>query len=458
MSMKHILSILIFALLLFTFSVKAQVTAIDSVIVEKYYISDTNDATDTIYIYNVSTGTDTTGMYTLKTGSTTYRIYIDLKQGYKLTKIYGDVNHALKIMSDSVFFNHIQGASVGSSINKNTKYKNFPTSALDTWLTLGMATTRFPGILKSDDTTPSIVGGPFYSLGNGNNSSGFLNSTNAAAGIPLTVKDGLAASVSPITLNPSGDLITADSTTIFGTKIIGSQFISNNASLQYASGVQGTTPDNRILVAQLTTKGKISFELNMEVVDTTTGKKINYIATGNNSITAAHDHDTLSNTSLTYPPPCGCRDPNYLEYNARYACDDDASCKTLIVFGCMDPLACNYDPKANYNLQNLCCYPGYCNNRDINLVCPGISNSADFSLYPNPAKDQLTLQFTTGGDNEEINYSIYDSFGVLMLQKNMGMFSAAITQQVDISNLKIGLYMIRVSIGDTSESKLFMKN
>ena len=41
--------------------------------------------------------------------------------------------------------------------------------------------------------------------------------------------------------------------------------------------------------------------------------------------------------------PNGCGDTLYLEYDASVTCSDASSCLTLIVNGCMDPTACNYD-------------------------------------------------------------------------------------------------------------------
>ena len=61
------------------FSVKAQV---ENVIVETYYIADNNDIADTIG-----------GQ--LDAGYITYRIYIDLKEGTVLKKVYGDQYHPL---------------------------------------------------------------------------------------------------------------------------------------------------------------------------------------------------------------------------------------------------------------------------------------------------------------------------------------------------------------------------
>lgn len=63
---------------------------LQKVIVEKYYISDANDATDTL-----GGG--------LSAGSTTYRIYVDLAPGSILKKIYGDGYHPFSIQSTAPF-------------------------------------------------------------------------------------------------------------------------------------------------------------------------------------------------------------------------------------------------------------------------------------------------------------------------------------------------------------------
>ena len=67
---------------------------LEKVIIEKYYVSDANDATDV----------DGGGV---AVGSTTYRIYVDLKPGTILKRIYGDANHPFSISSSEVFFNNI---------------------------------------------------------------------------------------------------------------------------------------------------------------------------------------------------------------------------------------------------------------------------------------------------------------------------------------------------------------
>ena len=249
-------------------------------------------------------------------------------------------------------------------------------------------------------------------------------------------------------------------TTVFGPTNVGSKLIVTNGYLQQNKGVSGdSATGHQVLVAQLTTTGDITFEINLELMDSTvTGVHYyNFIPSNNGLPTTG---DTTVNRLLKYPPDaplCGCQDPNYLEYNPTLQCASQDSCHTRIVFGCMDTLACNYDAKANYHIQNLCCYPGKCNDRDISLVCPGISSQSGFSLYPNPASNSLTLQISAG-TNQEIKYEIYDSFGTLVLTKELGTLSGVTTQEVDVSNLHIGLYMARVYVGGIPTSKSFMKN
>ncbi len=441
---KHFTYFYFLTLLFFSTSIKAQ---IEKLTVETYYISDLNDATDTI---NGS-------VRLLETGSKTYRVYVDLKPGYKIKSIYGDHNHPLKITSTSNFYNNIDrpNANFGYLIN-NGWFSANPTIALDSWLTLGLATKTQNGILKTEDPNGSLIGGVNNSGGTASIPSGLLINNDATAGIPLTVQDGLVTKTTTVTQwidNGFKDFTGIDST-VFGPVKIGSQFITTNSYLTQLDGVSGYSADsNKVLVAQLTTKGTIALELNLELLDSI-GNTTKYVANGNVLLSGE-----FVNPFLTYPTVCGCQDPSYLEYSSSYACNNPLACINKIVCGCMDTLACNYDSKANKNLKALCCYPGYCNNRDISLVCPEISNAIEFDLFPNPAQNQLTLKFKVGSVPNEVVYSIFDSFGTLLLQKNMGILSSSIDEQVYISNFKTGLYLMRVSIGGSINlNKMFMKN
>lgn len=442
--MKNILSFIMLFSILFSNCVLAQ---IENVTVETYYVSDTYDATDT------------TGGTILEDRSKTYRVYVDLQPGCKIKKIYGDANHTLRISSTAIFYNNHDRptAYFGYLINKSW-FPDNPLLGLDSWLTLGLPTKTNNALPKTDDTDGSFIGGNNNYGGSAAIPGGLLVNSSNDVGIPLTTADGMSTNTNVLTqwlYNGFNDISGLD-TTVFGPVNVGSQFSSNIAFLQQNSGVMGSNPDsNKVLVAQLTTKGDLSFELNIEVIDTA-GNVIKFVA--DNTVLLPGEQVS---PALKYPPVCGCKNANYLEYNAAYGCDNPDSCKTLIVCGCMDTMACNYDEAANKNIQSLCCYPGYCNDRDLAVVCPELvlnrSAAIELNLFPNPADNQLTLQVPATNDNK-VHYAIYNAYGSLIIAKDLGIVGGNIFENIDISKLEGGLYLLRFDLGKTSTTKRFIKN
>ena len=442
---------LYFSLLFFFFLSGNLCSQIEKVIVETYYISNQFDSTDT-------------DGGKLDSGSVTYRVYADLKPGNKLLKIYGDVNHVLKFSSTKPFFNNVDGESFGKDLKRNFYDDN--TFSLDTWLTLGQTSrplagkTNF-GILKNQDTDGSIIGGSNNDGGSAAIVGGLLTNSVAAMGLPLTVADGMDTMVTIPTgwfSNGIKDVITGADTTMFGSLKVKSSFESNNAFLSNF-GVRGVVPDsNQILIAQLTTKGDLSFEMNLEVLEGS--DTVRYVA--NDVIIPGKKEKKNSFLKYPFPPPvCGCKDPNFVEYNPNFECESNAvSCLNRIVFGCMDTMACNYDPKANYSIRSLCCYPGSCGGRDISVVCPSVlENSFEVDVYPNPASNSIFLNVKTGVD-QEINYSIFNYFGTSVLSNNITANEKGqiVDYEIDLSSLTNGLYLIRIKVGNEFISKQFFKN
>lgn len=439
---------LLFSLFLFVVIAKSQIR---DLIVEKYYISDSLDASDsTNYYADASYLTPI-----LPVGSTAYRVYVQLESGFRIKKIYGTACNPLKIESTANFYNNIDrpSASFGYLLNKSWYLSN-PTLMLDSWLTIGLATKAHKGVLKAEDYDGSIImpswGGTSSILG------GILNNNDPLAGIPIDTADGLAVKSGLFTTWSDFGIkdISAADTTVFGPSNVGSKFISTNAYLQQNAGVNGDSVllNNKILIAQLTTTGELTLQLNLELLDSL-GNTYNFIS---QDCGVPLTGDTAVSSLLKYPPICGCKDPNFLEYNANFSCADSAACLTKIIFGCMDTLACNYSSSVNYNIQSLCCYPGNCNNRDISLVCPSISTDSGLQLFPNPASQQISLQFSAGSNNQ-IKYSIYDCFGMETITKDLGNRSGSILELVDISSLHLGLYFVQLSIGANIQNITFMK-
>jgi hypothetical protein len=420
---------------------------IDSVIVEKYYISDSKDETN-------KTGS------ILMSGSVTYRLYIDLSEGSRLLRIYGNENHALKFSSTEYFFNNTdRGMSTGREVRASRLNQN--TLALDTWITLGLASDTHSGIPKQEDKNGSVVGGTNNDGGSAGIPGGLLVNADPSAGIPLTSADGIVpAAILPTNWNAQLNGVpfsSSSDTSIFGNIKQGKRFVSNQFNLSN-SGTTGSTEKNRILVAQLTTKGELTFSLNVEIEEKNgTGTKIvKYVAENPTG-------EEKTNRFLSYPfapppqPKCGCKDPDYMEYNNKLDCSAQDSCKTKIYFGCTDPNACNYDPKANFNVPGICCYPGRCNNRDINIICPELQKtSIGFSLYPNPAQDNLNLEISNAG-NTEIICSVFDSNGSVLVTENLGLIHDTYLYRMNVECLPKGFYVFSLRNKDTVLTRTFIK-
>ena len=423
---------------------------LEKVILEKYYVSDANDSTDI----------DGGGV---PVGSTTYRIYLDLKPGTVLKRIYGDENHPFSISSSEVFFNNIlDGETFGKDFIKGRYEEN--TVALDTWLTLGQTakqgTKYYYGILKDQDTDGSFVGGTNNDGGSAVVATGLLiNEDTTSFGRPLTEADGMdTLNSAPNSWLNSGilDLLSGDDSTMFGRLVPQSGFESNNFHLS-CSGVSGTVADsNQVIIAQLTTLGELTFNINITVEEMVNGilTLVNYVS----SDTLLGDNEKY-NPYLSYPYSCGCDDPDFLEYSSSFVCYLEGSCQTPVKIGCMDTLACNYDPAVNINVEELCCYPGFCADRNIEEVCPSLmGNDFDVNLYPNPTSGDITMNLISGNACNW-NYEVYNTYGSVKLS---GSFTTTeselnVVLPLDLSNIDLGMYRLKVSNGDLSKHKLFIK-
>ena len=86
-----------------------------------------------------------------------------------------------------------------------------------------------------------------------------------------------------------------------------------------------------------------------------------------------------------------------------------------------------------------------------------LNNSLQLDLFPNPAGDQLTIKFISTG-NKETTYEILDTFGRIVFKKNVGPVPDNTIEQINLSGIACGLYMLRVSEEGVSSVKKFVKN
>ncbi|MBK6341349.1 MAG: T9SS type A sorting domain-containing protein [Flavobacteriales bacterium] len=404
--------------------VRAQ-PALEGVLVETYYVSDANDATDVI-----GGG--------VPDGSVTYRIFLDLCDGCGLRAIYADANHALSLTSTAPFFNHAdRGRSFGHQINNTALGEG--TVALDSYMSLGRASTLRLGIPKADDPDGSSVGGTNNDGGSAAISGGLLVNGTAEMGLPLTTSDGLVPLGGQPAVPPSFLVSGDDLDAVFRDETTAGEFVSTDTRIACATpGVQGATPDNLVLIAQLTTTGGLEFRLNVEI-EKPDGTVQKYVAPGD-TLLLGEEQSGL----LVYPPDCGCTDPDFLEYDPAAGCDD-GSCATAIVFGCLDPSACNFSSTANFNVPQLCCYSiSDCNGLDPYLVCPTIGieerSPAELLLTPNPTHGQVRI---SGADRvgASLMIEVMDASG-RSLHRQPAQVLPDGSLDADLSGLADGAYMI----------------
>ena len=239
---------------------------LEGIILEKFYISTKED----------NSKPELSGH--LAPGSITYRIYVDLKPGYTFQAAYGTPNHELYIKSTNLFYNHVEyGAEYPNRIPLRTYSRN--TSRLDSWLSVGGAGENQIGVLKSEDDTLNV----FKTTG------AYLKNQSKKMGISLEVVDGMKEQYN-LTFPTFYQM---DSTikglgTITNTNTISTK---NGAWASMGKGSQGADSlSNKILIAQLTTDGKLSYQLNL-LIGTPDGKSEKYVA--HNPIEGEFTHPDL---------------------------------------------------------------------------------------------------------------------------------------------------------------------
>lgn len=270
-------------MILLNSSLHAQ-NGLERVVVETYYVSDANDA-----VANPDGGV-------LPIGSVTYRIYADMLPGYEIQAVYGVTGHDCKIETSTLFFNNEDRGATSPTFSKTNAARN--TVMLDSWLSMGAACNGSFGVFKSDDDGVATIVN--------NYSPQVLQNSDPLAGIPLSTQDGIVtvAGLTPESVTAVG---ISNEIAVFDNQNDGTNgplFFTDNGSWAALVGASfnGTTgplaDTNRILIAQITTDGLLSFELNMQLGTPVVGAVENYVA--KNPVGAE-----IQDSSLIYPGPSG---------------------------------------------------------------------------------------------------------------------------------------------------------
>ena len=247
---------ILFGMSLIFLSVLGKSQGLQNLVVEKYYVSNAADS-------NGSAGV-------LPAGSVTYRFYAQMAPKYKFKTAYGNANHELHFTTTTSFFNNTDYGSATPGVSATNDRKN--SSMLDSWITAGGAAAGQWGVLKTEDVNGSI-----------GNANGILQNTDAKAGIPIKIQDGMMPH--PFTASTDVAIVGSASSQagVLGDgSTNGNSFVITGAGggggWGSLAGVKGITSTNMVLIAQITTNGILDYKLNIQIQDTTTGTGYNFVA------------------------------------------------------------------------------------------------------------------------------------------------------------------------------------
>jgi len=170
---------------------------------------------------------------------------------------------------------------------------------------------------------------------------------------------------------------------------------------------------------------------------------------------------STSNFNLPYTPQLIVSPTNYItdklnwtEFNLQYTAvggeryltignfNDTLGIDTLFVGGGKDP---NYYG-TYYFIDNL--YLGHCDsiNTSVGVAENSGKKQEEFSIYPNPARDQITIEFSASS-NENGRFELYNALGQLQLTEQLN--GGHQKHIIKLSELQQGVYFYRLISNST---------
>jgi hypothetical protein len=254
---------------------------LEGIIVERFYETDAADEANAL---------DNGSVVPLPAGSVVYRVFVDMADGYKFSQIYGTAEHPLTVNATSDFYND---PSYGVTVNPATISANNirkHTALIDSWFTTGGASNGKVGVLKIEDIDGSV----------GNQHGVLANNPGGCYGVPINgvdAQDGMTPNspttyLVPNSLGVGGALEALDQTA-------GNSVFIDGGAIAALGGIVGPTASNRVMIAQFTVNGDITFALNVQLVNSATGAAENYVAS--NPVAGELTHPTLTYNSNIAP-------------------------------------------------------------------------------------------------------------------------------------------------------------
>lgn len=368
-------------------------TALEDIIVEVYYVSDENDATD-----------EDGGF--LDTCSVTYRVFADLKPDYEVQAVYGNENNLLSITTENVFFNNEdRGEETGDAIGGGDLGDN--TVALDSYVTVGSASDEHLGVLKSADTDGSIVGGDNNDGGSEGIDGGLLVNDASYVGTPLITADGLISADGD---SPSVTLVGIDgSIGVFGDENDGNTFETNGGAWSSLDGVVGPDEENIVLIGQFTAQGEFSFNFNLQI-------------------------GIPEDLQCTHPD---CHE--VIQYVAVLSAEESTP-------------GVENDNIFAFDALSFTAEPIICNFTSVEET----ASAFGFELFPNPVEDVVRMNINTQ-IIEPLNINVYNAMGVLCKTEQISPAASQFVHELRLSELSSGIYTVMIQWNDEIATKQLIK-
>jgi hypothetical protein len=233
---------------------------LEGIVVEQYYQSDAADEAN---------ASSNGAVVPLTQGSITYRVYVDMADGYKFSQVFGTAEHNLLVNTTTNFYNDPNyGVTVNPATISTTNIRKH-TAMIDSWFTTGGTANSKVGVMKTEDIDGTL----------GNQQNILANNPGGCIGLPINGangQDGMVPSSGTTYLVPNQLGIGSALQVLDQTA--GNSILIDNGAIAALGGIVGPTASNRVLIAQFTTSGDLTFQLNVQIVNIASGAAENYVA------------------------------------------------------------------------------------------------------------------------------------------------------------------------------------
>ena len=242
-------------------------------------------------------------------GMTTYRYYVKCANPADfVSSVSGDSNNPTIVSTTGGYYQNELGGATPNAITPFL-FGTFPDLQYDSWVTIGLSSAPDAGIGEANVSTVQGTENPWLT----NFDPGF-----GAIGDDIVIDDAVG----------------------------GSWFALNGD----ANGIAANSPNQQVLIAQLTTDGDVAGNFYVQIFENGVGSNALFFNFNIGDACIAPDDDCL------YPEDVYGNDYVDCEGNCLNDADMDGVCDEDEIAGCTDPEALNYNPDAT-DSDDSCTYP-----------------------------------------------------------------------------------------------------